>query len=257
MCTLVLLRRPGHNWPLLLAANRDEMTSRPWLPPARHWREYPHVVAGADRLAGGSWLGLNDQGVVAIVTNRYGSLGPQTGRHSRGELVLKALAFAEATQAAATLAELEPTLYRSFNLVVADRNEAIWLRHKSDDQHDKIEVQVLADGISMLTSRDCNDMRSSRIRTYLPRFRDAPHPDPESADGWSSWTRLLADETDDKSGDPHKRLTIASQQGFATVSSSLIALPTVNREDRRPVWLFATCHPERTDYQPVPIAKPS
>ena len=34
MCTLVILRRPGHDWPLILAANRDEMLDRPWqLPP--------------------------------------------------------------------------------------------------------------------------------------------------------------------------------------------------------------------------------
>ena len=37
MCTLVILRRPGHDWPLVLAANRDEMTGRPWRAPDRHW----------------------------------------------------------------------------------------------------------------------------------------------------------------------------------------------------------------------------
>ena len=65
MCTLVLLRRPGHDWPLVLAANRDEMIDRPARPPARHWPDRPEVVAGLDELAGGSWLGLNDHGVVA------------------------------------------------------------------------------------------------------------------------------------------------------------------------------------------------
>ena len=253
MCTLILLRRPGHDWPLVLAANRDEMTNRPWLPPARHWPEYPNVVAGVDRLGGGSWLGLNDEGVVAIVMNRQGSLGPQTGRHSRGELVLKALAYDEAKEAAAALTELEPALYRSFNLVVADRCQAIWLCHRGDEKHHKVEAQVLMDGISMLTNRDCNDRRSTRIRTHLPRFRSAPHPDPESADGWSSWTDLLVNDTAEPTGDPHKPLTLISQRGFATVSSSLIALPAAHREDIRPVWLFASCHPERTDYQSVPI----
>ena len=29
MCTVVVLRRPGHDWPLILAANRDEMAERP------------------------------------------------------------------------------------------------------------------------------------------------------------------------------------------------------------------------------------
>ncbi len=180
MCTLILLRRSDHTWPLLLAANRDEMTARPWLSPARHWHEHPHVVAGVDQLAGGSWLGLSDEGVVATVMNRYGTLGPQAGRHSRGELVLKALAYGRATEAATVLAELNPALYRSFNLVVADRNDAFWLCHREAENPHKIEVHTLQTGISMLTDLDCNDPRSPRIRTYLPRFRSAPPPDPET-----------------------------------------------------------------------------
>ena len=62
MCTLVILRRPGHDWPLLLGANRDEMKDRPWDAPARHWDDRPEVVAGRDRLSGGSWLGVNKDG---------------------------------------------------------------------------------------------------------------------------------------------------------------------------------------------------
>ena len=76
MCTLVILRRPGHDWPVLIAANRDENAERPWRPPARHWPDRPEVVAGMDELAGGTWLGLNDHGVVAGILNRPDSLGP-------------------------------------------------------------------------------------------------------------------------------------------------------------------------------------
>ena len=82
MCTLVLLRRPGHPWPLVLAANRDEMADRPWRPPGRHWPDRPGVVGGRDDLAGGSWLALNDFGMVAAVLNRHGSLGPEADRKS-------------------------------------------------------------------------------------------------------------------------------------------------------------------------------
>ena len=254
MCTLILLRRPDHNWPLLLAANRDEMIARPWLSPARHWHEYPNVVAGADQLAGGSWLGLSDEGVVAIVMNRYGTLGPQTGRRSRGELVLKALAYNGATEAATALTKLKPTLYRSFNLVVADRNEAFWLCHRGDEKQDNIEVHALLTGMSMLTDRDCNDLRSPRIRTYLPRFRSAPPPDPETDDGWSAWTALLARQTIDPTSDPESAINLVTQHGFGTVSSSLIALPAVNRDDLRPIWRFASDRPDRTGYyQLVPI----
>ena len=59
MCTVVLLIRPGHAWPLVLAANRDEMLDRPWEPPAAYWPEQPDVMAGRDRLGGGTWMGVN------------------------------------------------------------------------------------------------------------------------------------------------------------------------------------------------------
>ena len=253
MCTLILLRRPDHDWPLVLAANRDEMTTRPWLPPARHWQQYPNVVAGADQLAGGSWLGLSDEGVVAIVMNRHGTLGPQAGRHSRGDLVLKALAYSGATEAATALAELKAALYRSFNLVVADRNEAFWLCHHADKKQDKFEVHALLTGISMFTDRDCNDLRSLRIRTYLPRFRNAPPPDPETDDGWSAWIALLTSQPVEQGGDPGSAMTIASLRGFGTVSSSLIALPATSREDLQPRWRFASGRPDRTEYRPISI----
>ncbi|MEA3277205.1 MAG: NRDE family protein [Pseudomonadota bacterium] len=177
-------------------------------------------------MAGGSWLGLSDEGVVATVMNRHGTLGPQAGRRSRGELVLKALAYSGATEAATALTELEPALYRSFNLVVADRNEAFWLCHRGDEKQGKIEVRALLTGISMLTDRDCNDPRSPRIRIWLPRFRSAPPPNPEADDSWSAWIALLASQAIDSKSDPESAINVVTQRGFGTVSSSLIALPT-------------------------------
>ena len=101
MCTVVILRRPGHDWPLILATNRDEMTDLPWRSPGRHWPDRAEVTAGRDELAGGTWLGLNDWGVIAGVLNRPGSLGPDRWLRSRGELPLAALDHAEAGAAAA------------------------------------------------------------------------------------------------------------------------------------------------------------
>ena len=59
MCTVVILRRPGHDWPILLAANRDEMVDRPWQPPARHWPDRKNIRAGIDELAGGTFTVTN------------------------------------------------------------------------------------------------------------------------------------------------------------------------------------------------------
>ncbi|HEY0205282.1 MAG TPA: NRDE family protein, partial [Acetobacteraceae bacterium] len=90
MCTVVLSLRPGHPWPLLLAANRDERVDRPWDPPAAHWPGRPGVVAGRDRLGGGTWMAMRN-GLVAAVLNRPGSLGPAPDKLSRGDLPLQAV----------------------------------------------------------------------------------------------------------------------------------------------------------------------
>ncbi|TAN56853.1 MAG: hypothetical protein EPN26_03235, partial [Rhodospirillales bacterium] len=186
MCTLIVLRRPGHAWPLLLAANRDEMAGRPWKAPARHWPDRPEVMAGLDVLAGGSWLGINHDGLVAGILNRVGSLGPKAGKRSRGELVLDALDHAEAAEAAKALSDLDPRAYRPFNLLVADFQDAFWLRNDGR----RIESFPVPEGVHMLTAHDLDDKASPRIASFLPRFRNATTPRPEDGD-WESWKELL------------------------------------------------------------------
>lgn len=250
MCTLVLLHRPDHDWPLILGANRDEMLDRPWKPPARHWPDRPNVVAGLDELAGGSWLGVNDAGVVAAVMNRVGSLGPAPDRRSRGELVLEALDYDAARDAAEALAELDPAAYRSFNLVLADRYEAFWLRNLGTEGPGSIDVTKLPAGLSMLTAHDLNDTRSARIKNYLPQFQQARVPDPESND-WAVWARLLGDRGGN--GDVEGAMNVTTDTGFGTVCSALIALPSDVHPELKAVWRFAAGAPDRAPFELVPL----
>ena len=257
MCTVVILSRPGHDWPLVFAANRDEMTGRPWLPPGRHWPNRAEVVAGRDQLAGGTWLGLNDWGVIAGVLNRPGSLGPDEALRSRGELPLEALDHAEASAAADALSNAEPSSYRPFNMVIADALDAFWLR--SPGNGEPIQAAPIPKGLSMVTAHDMNDTSSPRIRHFLPLFENARPPDPETGD-WSEWQALLAsrqgdapeDTPDDTLDDsPGGAMTFATGTGFGTLSSSLLALPRPGREDAKPVWLFAPGPPDETPYGAV------
>lgn len=271
MCTSIILRRPGHRWPLLFAANRDELKTRSWLPPGRHWRDRPEVIAGMDKTAGGSWLGLNDHGVMAAVLNRAGSLGPQDNKRSRGELVLEALDHADAAVAADYLKHLDPRAYRSFNLIVADNQDAFWLR--SQGQQDdgspaasqpgasqpgasQIEVFTLPTGLSMITAHDRNDVASARIRAYLPRFELADAPDPGLGD-WGAWQSILSSRLYEAKNGPTAAMTIETETGFGTVSSSLLALPgfpeSATERAIAPVWLFAPGPPDKVTYQPVKL----
>jgi Transport and Golgi organisation 2 len=250
MCTLVMLRRPGHDWPVLVGANRDEMLQRPWRPPGRHWPDRPEVVAGLDELAGGSWFGLNDHGVVAGILNRMGTLGPEAGRRSRGELVLEALDHADAADAAAALSHIEPRAYRPFNLIVADNRDAFWLRHADASGATPVEARALPPGLSMIAARDLDDETAPRIRAYLPRFRAAPAPDPELGD-WSAWEALLDSRAFDAVVGPGGAMAFEMDNGFATVSTALVALPANPSETARPVFRFATRRPAFSGYQDV------
>src|SRR3954466_12771332 len=167
MCTLVILRRPAHRWPVLIGANRDEMIDRPWEPPGRHWPDRPEVLAGVDRpgggggARGGGWgLGVNEWGVAAAVLNRHGSLGPAPGQRSRGELVLEALDHADAVAAAEALSHLDPTAYRTFNLIVADDRDAFWLRQAGGA---RIELHPIKEGLSMIAAGDLDDVGTRRL----------------------------------------------------------------------------------------------
>ena len=193
MCTLIILRSPGHPWPLLIAANRDEMSDRPWSPPARHWPDRAEVVAGRDDLADGTWMGINDFGLFAAVLNRRNTLGPQADLRSRGELPLEALDHEEAGSAATALRDLDTASYRSFNLVIADAERAYLLVSRAGGTPDAppMEIHDIPDGLSMVTAGDMNDTTSPRVRRYLPRFRGAPVPDPDTGD-WDAWLSLLA-----------------------------------------------------------------
>ncbi len=248
MCTMVILYRPGHAWPLILATNRDEMADRPWKPPARHWPDRPEVTAGQDLLAGGTWLGLNDSGVVASVLNRPRSLGPRPHFRSRGELPLEALDHAEAAAAAEALSHIESVSYRSFNMVVADANHAFWLRNRGDGSG--VEAIAIEAGLSMITAHDLNDPASPRIARYLPLFRAAAPPDPGTGD-WSSWSPLIAARDHDAPDGPGGAMLVAGDGGFGTVSSSFMALGPGGGETR--AWLFAAGPPGEADYEPVSL----
>ncbi len=238
MCTVVFLRRPDHHWPLILAANRDEMEGRPWRPPGRHWPDRPDIVAGMDELAGGSWLGINDTGVVAGVLNRKDSLGPDPKLRSRGELVLEALDHADAVDAAQALAELSPGAWRSFNLFIADNRDAYWLRSLGPGS-DRVELKEIPEGISMLTAWDLNAPESIRTRYYLPQFQAATAPDPEDAD-WRTWEELVLSQTFEAGSGPSDAMRVTSDSGFGTLSSSLIALETQSVTNSRKIWRFST-----------------
>jgi uncharacterized protein with NRDE domain len=237
MCTVVLLLRPGHAWPVCLVANRDERMDRAWDPPAAYWPDHPNVVAGRDRTAGGTWLGINGEAVVAAVLNRPGSLGPAAGKRSRGDLPLMALTHATAAAAADALQTENAGDWRGFNMVLADRTGA-WFVRGAGRGHPV--ARRLPPGVTMITSHDPNDPASPRVTRHLARFQRAAAPAPED---WSAWRAILADS----SGPAGAQMNVSPRDGYGTTCSSFMALPATGA----PVWLFAAGAPHDAPFLPV------
>ena len=248
MCTVIILRRPGHDWPIIFASNRDESKDRPWQAPGRHWPDRSEITAGLDILAEGTWLGVNDWGVIAGVLNRPGSLGPELNKRSRGELPLEALEHAEAEAAAEGLCAINQSSYRSFNLIIADRIKAYWLLSLGGNT--PVQVFPIPEGLSMITAFNLNDDTSPRIHYYKPKFEAAPPPNAETGD-WTAWQTLMRDRRDNQWAEENGSMTIVSDKGLDTVSSSLIALPAQGRVNTKPQWLFAPGRPDKTNYESV------
>jgi uncharacterized protein with NRDE domain len=85
MCLIAIARGASTKFPLVIAANRDELYARPTRP-AHVWDDDPRIVGGRDLRAGGSWLALRRGGRFAAITNVRG-IGRGEGGPSRGGLV--------------------------------------------------------------------------------------------------------------------------------------------------------------------------
>lgn len=90
MCLIVLAYKHHPDFPLIVAANRDEFFSRP-ARQAEFWSDLPHLLAGKDLLGGGTWLGITRAGRFAALTNYRDLRRSKVVGPSRGALVLEAL----------------------------------------------------------------------------------------------------------------------------------------------------------------------
>ena len=61
MCLILLAWRQHADFPLVVAANRDEFHARP-AERAGFWKDHPGILAGRDLEANGSWMGVSRSG---------------------------------------------------------------------------------------------------------------------------------------------------------------------------------------------------
>jgi uncharacterized protein with NRDE domain len=119
MCLILLAWQAHAKYPCVIAANRDEMHSRPSAA-AHWWQTHPPILAGRDLSEGGTWLGITRTGRFAALTNYRDPELRRAGAPSRGSLVTSIL-FSGRT-VAESLRQLRAVSadYNGFNVIFSD-----------------------------------------------------------------------------------------------------------------------------------------
>src|SRR5262245_10659245 len=129
MCLIVVALGAAPRYPLIVAANRDELHARRTAS-AAWWPDRPRVLGGRDLEAGGTWLALDRGGRLAAVTNIREANRP-VGLRSRGSLVADFVADLEAAEEHAARAVRDGAAFGPFNLFLYDGRELMFASNRA------------------------------------------------------------------------------------------------------------------------------
>jgi uncharacterized protein with NRDE domain len=123
MCLLIAAFQVVPDTPLLIAANRDERLDRPAVAMTVLREAAPRILGGRDELAGGTWLAVNEHGLIAGLTNQPSPDGRDPSKRSRGGLPLAFAGYQSAERAVPEVsARLDPTQYNPCWMLIGDRD---------------------------------------------------------------------------------------------------------------------------------------
>ena len=155
MCLLIVVAGVIDDAPLLVAANRDEFYARDALPMTVLRDTGPRILGGRDQVAGGTWMAVNQHGVVAALTNQPAEGGRDPAKRSRGEIPL--LLAGQSSAAAGADALRAAFVSRDFNpcwVLVADREDVFYVDMTGPG---RVESQRLAPGVHILENKPLGD----------------------------------------------------------------------------------------------------
>lgn len=131
MCILFIAINQHKDYPLIVAANRDEFHQRP-TKSAYFWPENNKLLAGQDLQAGGTWLGMSPSGEFAAITNIRDPKNNNPNAKSRGELVL--LALQDNSPIDTPWLVKHGDQYNAFNLIYS-RDNKLYCFNSANQQH--------------------------------------------------------------------------------------------------------------------------
>lgn len=208
MCLILFAWQAHPDYPLVVAANRDEWRERP-AAPANWWDDAPDILAGRDLEAGGTWLGVTRSGRFAAITNFRDPSDRKSTAPTRGQLVADYLrGNASPRDYLATLAA-NAACYNGFNLLLADDTSMCYFgsregeiidvapgihglsNHLLDEPWPKVENGKLALGAEFRAKSTGNALleRSFAFLSNATRAEDAVLPDTGVG---REWERVLS-----------------------------------------------------------------
>lgn len=131
MCLIFISVKQHPTYKLIVAANRDEFYNRR-TQAADFWPDQPHILAGRDLEAGGTWLGVSRTGKVSMVTNFRDPKNIRANAPSRGHLVSDFLANDD--NATRFLQKVVPHAkeYNGFNLISGTTDQLFYFSNYGD-----------------------------------------------------------------------------------------------------------------------------
>ncbi len=145
MCLILFAYEMHEQYPLIIAANRDEYFHRPTAR-AHFWDDEPHILAGRDLEKMGTWMGVTKSGRFSFVTNYRDPLEKTEGKKSRGELVRNALNFSGNLEDFFRDIKQNADQYPGFNLVAGELGEIYYFSNREG------EIKKLTKGIYGLSN---------------------------------------------------------------------------------------------------------
>ncbi|MCA9104124.1 MAG: NRDE family protein [Pirellulaceae bacterium] len=234
MSLLAILYQLVPESPILAAYNLDDRPDFVYHPPTIQSGK-PRILASLDRKSGGSWLGVNQHGLLVGATPRrkYMSL-PAT--RSRTKLCRELLRCSNARRSLdMAMTELETGQYEGVNFIIADFDNG-WAVHGGSE----IEAQPLNEGLSVIGNGDVDDPRDERVsmaqRLLTLQTLDSPVK-----------FLAVASKVFARSPSPLGRPTMVRREPHvATVSSTLVAL---GKKPRDAIYQYADGAPDETRYE--------
>ena len=234
MCLLAIQYQLVPDAPILVAANREEFYERPSQPPSIQSGK-PRVLCGIDAQAGGTWLGVNQHGLVIGVCNRRKMSSSYPSR-SRGVLCRELLKSNSAVHARdVAMEELSSGQYDGANFVCVDA-ESGWVVHGGNE----IDTVEMHEGLNIISNRDLNDPRDERVE--MARRLLTLH----TLDSPVKFLAVASKVFARPPSPPGRPSIVIREKDRGTVSSTLISL---GKKPRDAIYQFSGSAPDRSRYE--------